>query len=82
MNRALFAAVLVVASACAKGDTFEDKPNASNIDETTSSWDDGPKPTPDPPLNPHEEDAGVDAGTDAGVDAGTDAGVDAGTDAG
>ena len=36
----------------------------------------------DEPVDPPEQDGGVDAGEDAEVDAGADAGVDAGTEAG
>jgi hypothetical protein len=73
-------ALVVVASACKEGESFEDQPNAASIDTTTSEWDDGPAPTPDLPLMNY--DAGMDAGSDAGQDAGSDAGQDAGSDAG
>lgn len=83
-QRALLAVVmLVVAPACDKGESFEDEPNAPMLDESTGSWNDGPAPTPDPPLDAGTaDDAGADAGTDAGSDAGADAGADAGGDAG
>ena len=76
--------------ACSDDDQIVDQGDAKKLDKSSTQWDDGPKPTPDPPLmQPAMPDAGLDAATpdtaapDAGSDAGpADAGAqDAATDA-
>jgi hypothetical protein len=77
-HRALsLAAVLCLAAAC-KSDGIVAQGDDKSLDRSTTSWDDGPAPTPDPPLT-------FDGGSDAGSDAATpppepDAGPDAASD--
>ena len=96
MNHRALLSVLALCSAlclvlaCSDDDQIVDQGDAKKLDKSSTQWDDGPKPTPDPPLmQPAMPDAGLDAVTpdtpapDAGSDAGpADAGAqDAATDA-
>ena len=87
----LTSAALCFALAC-DDERIVNQGDAKTLDTSSSKWDDGPKPTPDPPLMPSEPDGGLDASApeDASTpaDAGSDAALpdsgagDAGPDAG
>jgi hypothetical protein len=80
-HRALLSALVLCVAlcpvlACGDDDKIVDQVDAKNLDKSSTQWDDGPKPTPDPPLvHPGTPDAGTDAAVDMpGADAGSDAG--------